>query len=88
MLALDDFPILCRLLDDLAILCPDADTCTQACVIAGAGFEYSSTYDAQGQGNKLSIGILMQCPHSSNVRSSTQNAHEMSKIICAISFLD
>merc|ERR1719230_2079757 len=52
-------------------ICPDEETCSQACVVEGADQEYTSTYGVNAQGNKLSLSFVTQGPYSKNVGSRT-----------------
>ena len=52
-------------------ICPDAQTCSQNCVIEGAGAECTSTYGVHGNGNSLHLDFVTQGPCTKNICSST-----------------
>jgi len=52
-------------------LCPDAKTCSEACVIEGADSEYTSTYGVVGKDDSLELAFVTQGPYSKNIGSRT-----------------
>merc|ERR1719331_3571407 len=60
-------------------ICPDEETCSQACVVEGADQEYTSTYGVNAQGNKLSLSFVTQGPYSKNVGSRTYSMESEDK---------
>jgi len=52
-------------------LCPDAQTCTQNCVLEGADQEYTNTYGVHASGSKLQLDFVTQGPYSKNIGSRT-----------------